>query len=114
MEKARKKELTRAYVERERQQGVFAVRCRPTGEAWIGSTRNLDTQQNGVWFSLRHGGHPSKALQAAWREHGEDAFEYEVVEALSEEGMTRLGFGDLLKERERHWRETMGAKALVG
>jgi hypothetical protein len=114
MEKARKKEIARQYRERERSQGVFAVRCAATGEVWVSSTRNLDTQQNAVWFTLRHGSHPNAKVQAAWTEHGEGAFTYEIVEALDEGDHTPAGFSDLLKVRERHWREALGAGALVG
>ena len=114
MDKARKREIARAYAERTRVEGVFAVRCTASGEVWVSSSRNLDTQKNSVWFALRMGGHPNKAAQAAWRAHGEDAFSYEIVEALSSESLTPMGFRDLLKTRERHWRDSLGAGALVG
>ena len=112
--KSRRKELARAWVERKRVQGVFAVRCGTGGQVWVSTSRNLDTQKNGVWFMLRNGGHPNRAVQAAWNAHGEDDFSYEIVEALSEETLTPMGFSDLLKTRERHWREALNAGALVG
>jgi hypothetical protein len=114
MEKARRKDLTRAYAERERHQGVFAVRCRPSGQVWVSASRNLDTQRNAVWFGLRTGGHPNRALQAAWQAHGEAAFDYEILEALSAEGLTPMGLADRLRERERAWREKLGAPAVAG
>jgi hypothetical protein len=114
MDKARKREIARAYAERERVQGVFAVRCAASGEAWVSSSRNLDTQKNSVWFALRLGGHPNKAVQAAWNTHGEDAFSYEIVEELASESLTPMGLRDLMKTRERHWRGALGAAAPVG
>ena len=114
MDKARKREIARAYAERALVEGVYAVRCMASGEVWVSSTRNLDTQKNSVWFALRTGGHPNKSAQAAWTAHGEDAFSYEIVEELSSESLTPMGFRDLLKARERHWRDTLGAGALVG
>jgi hypothetical protein len=114
MDKARKKEIARAYAERTRVQGVFAVRCVASGEVWVSSSRNLDTQKNSVWFALRMGGHPNRAAQGAWNSHGEDAFTYEIVEELSDEDVTPMGFRDLLKAREHEWREVLGAGALVG
>ena len=114
-DKARKKEIARAWTDRPRVQGVFAVRCLASDELWVSTTRNLDTQQNGVWFALRSGSHPNKALQATWRTHGPDAFVYEVVEEIpSVEGLTPLGLADCLKARLTHWREALGAKLLVG
>lgn len=114
MDKARRREIARAYAERERVQGVFAVRCAVSGEAWVSSSRNLDTQKNSVWFALRMGGHPNKAVQAAWNTHGEEAFVYEIVEELSSDSLTPMGLRDLMKARERHWREALGAGVLVG
>ena len=114
MEKARRREIARAYAERERVQGVFAVRCTASGDVWVSASRNLDTQKNSVWFALRMGGHPNKAVQAAWNTHGEEAFVYEIVEKLSAESLTPIGLRDLMKARERHWREALAAGALVG
>jgi len=113
-DKARRKAIAQAWSERERSQGVFAVRCLASGEVWTGVSRNLDRQQNSVWFSLRSGGHPNKAVQATWNAHGADAFTYEIVEEVSDEDLTPLGFSDLLKAREAHWREALGAGRLVG
>ncbi len=113
-DRARKKAIARAWVDRPRLQGVFAVRCAGGGQVWVSTTRNPDTQKNSVWFSLRTGGHPNRAAQAAWNAHGEAAFSYEVLETISEEGLTPLGLKDRLKARERYWREALGAAALVG
>ena len=113
-DKARKKEIARAWAERRRFQGVFAVRCAASAEVWVSASRNLETEENKLWFILRSGGHPNKAVQAAWNAHGQDAFTYEIVEELSSESLTPMGLSDLLKTRERHWREALGAGALVG
>ncbi len=113
-DKARKREIARAYAERERHQGVFAVRCAAAGQVWVAVSRNLDTQRNATWFALRSGGHPNRRVQAAWRDHGEAAFAYEVLEQIAGADLTPLGLGDLLKTREGHWRQALGAAALVG
>jgi hypothetical protein len=112
--KDRRKDIARAWIERPRSQGVFVVRCAATGQAWVASSPNLDTQQNSVWFSLRNGGHPNKAAQAAWTAHGPDAFTYEVLEQIEGADLTPLGLRDRLKTRAAHWREALGATALVG
>jgi hypothetical protein len=43
VDKGRRKQIAQEYRARQRSQGVFVVRCAITGEAWISSTRNLDT-----------------------------------------------------------------------
>jgi hypothetical protein len=112
-DKARKKEIAQAWTERKRSQGVFAVRCVASGEVWVDASRNLGSQSNSIWFSLRQGGHRNKAAQAAWNTHGADAFVYDVLEEISDEDLTPLGLHDLLKVRERHWRDVLGAGSLL-
>src|SRR5215469_16131394 len=112
MDNARKKELTRAYKERKRLQGVYAVHCDVSGETWVASTRNLDTQQNQLWFVLRSGGHLNAKMQAAWNNHGDGAFRYDIVEEVTDENP--LLIDSLLKDREKHWRGKLNAEAVTG
>jgi hypothetical protein len=112
MDNARKKELARTYKERKRLQGIFAVRCDASGEVWIGKTRNLDTEQNKIWFVLRHGSHTNASLQSAWNARGEAAFRYEIVEEVTDENL--LLIESLIKDREKHWRSELGAEAVTG
>jgi hypothetical protein len=114
MDSARRKELTAAYKEEKRPKGVFCVRCTTTGQTWVSTSRNLTQQKNGVWFGLKTGGHPNKALQAVWNERGEGAFEFEVLEEIDEDGLTPLGVADRLKAMDRQWRSALTAQALVG
>ena len=37
-----------AYKKRKSAAGIYAVRCAPTGESWIGQTLNLETIQNRI------------------------------------------------------------------
>src|SRR5436853_96654 len=65
MDKQSRRQVVRDYKERKVSQGIFAVRCAATGEAWVGKSRNLEQQQNGIWFGLRSGGYVNRVLQAA-------------------------------------------------
>ena len=114
MDKQSRRSAVRDYKERKVPAGIFAVRCAATGQAWVGLSRNLDGQQNSTLFGLRLGSHMNKALQAAWNAHGADAFAFEVLEVVDDEDLTALGRADLLKRRERHWVDTLGAARIVG
>lgn len=114
MDKQTRRDLLRDYKERKSAMGVFAVRCAPTGEVWTAGSRNIDAQQNSLWFGLRNGGHINRAMQASWTAHGEAAFTFEVLERIEDDTMTPLGLADLLKARQRHWLEALGAKKAVG
>src|SRR5579862_6374078 len=100
MDKQSRRQVVRDYKERKVPQGIFAVRCAVTGQAWVGQSRNLAQQQNGIWFSLRQAGHPNPALRAAWAAHGEAAFAFEVLETIEDEGLSAYGRDNLLKERD--------------
>jgi hypothetical protein len=98
-----------AYKERKTRAGIFAVRCAATGQVWVGESRHVDTQQNGLWFSLKHGNYPNRALQAAWAAHGADAFGLEILECLPDEDLTPYLQGRLLQERGQDWRAQLAA-----
>ena len=111
MEKARRKELVREYRERKQMMGIYAVRCEPAGKIWIAATKNLDRQQNGIWFQLRGNNHPNKAMLAAWKAHCA-SFKYEILEEVDDENPLLLDL--LLKERAAHWLNALNAEPVVG
>ena len=93
--------------------GIFRVDCPPEGKVWLGVSRNLDSQKNGVWFSLRHGGSPNREMQAAWNAHGEDAFAFDEVEELDVEGLSAYLVNQKLQEGLRRWCAELGAGRVV-
>jgi hypothetical protein len=114
MDKQSRRQAVSDYKERKVSKGIFAVRCAVSGETWVGQSRNLEQQKNGIWFGLRQGGHPNPALRAAWAAHGEAALSFEVVEAIDDEGLSAYGRDSLLKDRAAHWRAELGATKIVG
>ena len=106
----RRKDLVREYKERKTRPGIFAIRCIAEGAAWTGTSRDLDSQQNGIWFQLRMGNHMNKALQQAWTRRGADAFRFEILDVVKDDNPEMIGL--LLKEREIHWRAQCGAAKL--
>jgi hypothetical protein len=107
-------QVVRDYKERKVSQGIFAVRCAATGETWVGKSRNLDQQQNRIWFGLRAGGYINPVVQAAWKANGEGAFTFEVLEMIEDADLSDYSRANLLKERDAHWRAQLGAPKLVG
>ena len=106
-----KREARKACKSRVTPKGIFAVRCKTSGEVWVGASDHLDTAQNGMWFQLRGGLHRNPQLQAAWNAHGEAACQYEVLEKFDEE-VSPLLLGDLTKKRQKHWEDVLGAARL--
>lgn len=112
MNKPNRKALVAAYREKKTVAGIFAVICNATGQAWVGRSRHIDTQQNGLWFTLKHGGCRTPSLQAAWREHGESEFRYEQLDRLPED-VSELMVGPELKKRAALWIARLQAHPLV-
>jgi hypothetical protein len=112
MDNARKKNLVREFREAKQRAGIVSLSCTATGQRWIGTSRNLDKQRNGLFFQLRLNGHPNKDAQAAWNAHGEQVFVYEIVEEVTDDNP--LLIGELLKERDVFWRKELGAGKLTG
>ena len=110
----RKRDLAREYKERKQRRGVYAVRCAASGQVWASASPNLDAQQNSLWFQLKLGSHPNRALQDAWRQHGEGAFSFEIAAELSNEDRTPYALKADLKALEADCQEKLSAKAVTG
>lgn len=108
-----RKEAIRKFKERNPPTGAFALRSTASGRVWVGSSRNLDAVKNRLWFTLRHGSHPDKALQAEWSSHGDPSFHYEILEQLADD-VSALSLADILKEKRRHWAQRLGGRELDG
>jgi len=112
VDKARRKELLQQYAERAPQNGVFAVRNSASGEVWVGVSRNLDVQKNGLWGRLASGMCFNRDVQASWAKHGQAVFSYEILERFTESDPHVI---ELLRiERPAHWREALGAGTVKG
>lgn len=111
MQRSDRKAAIAAYKERKDVIGVFAIRCEPTGQIWVGASAHLDTQQNRDWFVLRQGSHINRELQAAWTACGETAFRFEAIEQLEPEENAHFRRA-LLRERAAHWCQVLNAPAI--
>ena len=105
------REARKAYKSRITPKGIFAVRSKISGEVWVCASDHLDTAQNGEWFQLRAGSHRNPQLQAAWKAHGETAFEFEILETFDAKTPPLL-VGDLSKSRRQYWEDALRASRL--
>lgn len=111
MQNDARKAAIAAYKERKVVAGVYKVRCLANGESWIGHAPDLSTIQNRLWFTLRQGSHRERALQAAWRTHGEAQFAFEEVERIDAEELA-IGHERVMKARLAHWARQLNARPL--
>ncbi len=111
MQIADRKAATAAYKERKAVAGIFAFHCAAAGLTWLGRAPDLATIENRLRFTLRHGSHRRRSLQAAWNAHGPEAFRFEALESLEDEDVAHV-LDRVLKERLAHWQAALGAEAL--
>jgi hypothetical protein len=106
-----KKAAVAAYKQRKVVAGVFAIRCLPTGEQWVGLANDLSTIKNRVWFTLGLGKSSYGTLQDAWNTHGADGFVFQELERLDDE-REPYSREVALKARMDYWRAETGASAI--
>lgn len=62
---------------------IYQITCIKTQKFYIGSTMNKAQRWARHRRELRQGKHVNKHLQAAWSKHGEEAFEFRVLEEVT-------------------------------
>lgn len=82
MDMKRKKELLEAYKNRRPEMGVISLKCKATGESFLGISTDTKADFNSNRAKLAMNYHPNKRLQALWNEHGEDGFICSVLKTL--------------------------------
>jgi hypothetical protein len=109
--KAARRQIADEFKERKVPRGIFVVRCTATGDAWVGSSPNLDAARNSLWFQLRGGLHRNAALQGAWKQHGEQAFTLDVLERVAEDTSPFL-LNELYIRKKKEWSESLPGQTL--
>ncbi len=104
-----RKAAVAAYKERKSACGIYALRCGPSGEVWVGYAADMEKIRNRLDFTLRSGATPHRSLLEACRAHGVEAFAFEVLEARAEEGEPGFARDSWRKARLAFWREELGA-----
>lgn len=63
--------------------GIYKILCMLTTACYVGSSDDMDAEWKSHLRDLRRNKHPNKALQKAWNDYGEPAFEFDVLETTS-------------------------------
>lgn len=101
MDKAKRKQLTAEYQERERQMGVFQIKNNVNGKIYLGSSTNLDALWGKEQFVLNMNGHANKELQKEWKQFGGENFSFLVLETVKLEQKIRYDYKDVLDPEGR-------------
>ena len=85
MDKAQKKALTEEWKNRRPEMGVISLRCKETGETFLGPAGDTQAGFNSIRAKLNGGLHPNKRLQELWKQYGEEGFDLTVAAVLEYE-----------------------------
>jgi hypothetical protein len=91
---------------------IYALRCVPTGELWVGRATDLEAIERRLRFAIRMTSTPHRSLLAAAKAHGEPDFSFETLERIEEKDASPELIQARLKSRGEHWRGTLGAEAI--
>jgi hypothetical protein len=107
-----RKDAIRAYKERKPERGIFAIRCGATGSVWVDSAMDLEMSEQRTWSLLRNcDPQADKAAVAEFRQHGQQAYTYEVLEKLDKD-VAEISVRDSLKDKKKHWLSQLSARPL--
>lgn len=82
MDKIKRKELLESYKNRCPEMGVISYRCKETGEAFLGISKDTKADFNSINMKLTTNWHPNKRFQELWNKYGSEGFELSVVKVL--------------------------------
>ncbi|WP_437737212.1 metalloregulator ArsR/SmtB family transcription factor [Sorangium sp. So ce1335] len=109
-----RKELKRQYLETPKQAGIFQIKNKVNGKVLLGSSTNLHGPLNKHRFMLSNGMHMNRELQGDWKQHGPDAFTFEVLEVVRQKDEPGFSVSDELTLLEQIWLEKLSPMAPHG
>jgi hypothetical protein len=102
-----RKKAIRDYKQTPTPMGILGIRNTADGKLFLLAAKNLPGIMNSQRFSLRHGSHPNRELQADFKRLGEDAFSFEVLDTLEPKEGAGFDYTADLKALEQMWLERL-------
>ena len=75
--------------------GIYKIVNKTNGKYYVGSSSNFSRRWDDHKYKLRRNKHHSPHLQHAWNKHGEDNFEFVIVDST-------IPYADLIKEEQKY------------
>ena len=64
--------------------GIYKIINKKNNVVYVGQSENLNTRFNRHIYRLKRNEHHNESMQRAFNKHGEDIFEYEIIEEVEE------------------------------
>lgn len=102
MDKDKRKELVNAWKNRIPDMGIISIRCKTTGDSFLGASKDINADFNSAKCKLSTSWHPNKKLLELWKTYGEEDFEFFVLERVECKDPTEDYTDKLEKLREKY------------
>jgi len=111
---ATRKELKQKYKEMKTPMGVFMIKNNINGKAFVDVSSDIKSILNRHSFQLKMGVHRIKEMQKDWKEYGEEAFEFKVLEYLEyDEKDEAKDYSEELEIMKMIWMEKLNEKGPI-
>ena len=87
--------------------GVYQIKNTINGRIFIGHSMNLEGNKNSYPTKLEFDSHYHQQLREDLKEHGIDAFVFEVLETIDTEEIPQPGWKDAVIKLEDKWLDTL-------
>lgn len=101
------KDLKEEYKQKKTKMGVFQIKNSVNGKILVGSGLNLDAIWNRNRMELNFGSHRNAALQADWKEFGENKFDFEILSEIQEKEGETINYNQEVKKLEEMFLEEL-------
>ncbi|HEX2925577.1 MAG TPA: GIY-YIG nuclease family protein [Ruminiclostridium sp.] len=105
MDKQKRKELVEKFNQIKVYMGVIQIKNNINGKIYIAAYPNLKNKWLTIQAQLQAGTYPMLGLQKEWKEFGQEAFTYEVLEQKETEDITDMKWE--LKQIIKPWLEKL-------
>lgn len=106
--KQRYKELKQLYKEMKPPMGAYIIRNTVNGKSFMNVSKDIKSTFNSYRFQLKMGSLMIRELQKDWKEYGEEAFEFEVLEELEyDEKGEKTDYSEELEIMKMIWLERL-------
>jgi hypothetical protein len=100
-----KSELKKDYKLNPPAAGIFQIKNLVNGKVFLGSAENISGIINRHKFELKMGCHRNRDLQDDWNRHGEQNFEFGILEIVNEENNPDFNYSEELAVYRELWFE---------
>lgn len=98
-----KRELKKKYKQTLPPMGIYQIKNLINGKIFVGSSMNLNGKANSFRFQLKMGSHMNSVLQQDYNIHGDDNFEFQIVDTLEPKDDPEYDYKEDLKVFEEMW-----------